>query len=140
MTDHSNIAPPEDPDADHMALISRCPLRAIRTDADHSRAVEVMTFVALIPEPRAGELMYRDALAAIIEHHVSSIYPEPEIDPARRLRSLLESRLVTQSEAAKGAGVSQSSISDILAGCRKLSRKVAGALGEYFAIDPAAFF
>ncbi|WZO95878.1 helix-turn-helix domain-containing protein [Isosphaeraceae bacterium EP7] len=136
----ATLASTDAPDADYIALVTRYPLRAIRTDADHARAVEVMTMVALTPDPRPGELMYRDALAAIIEHHESAIFPEPATDPARRLRSLLESRQVSQSDVAKATGVSQSSISDILAGRRKVSRKVAAAMGSYFAVDPAAFF
>ena len=55
------------------------------------------------------------------------------------LRSLIESKGVAQARVAADAGVAESTISEILAGKRKISQAVRKRLGAYFRVDPAIF-
>jgi transcriptional regulator with XRE-family HTH domain len=56
------------------------------------------------------------------------------------LRALLASRNLTPAELSASAKVGRSTISDLLSGRRRPSRKAAKALGAFFKVDPAAFY
>src|SRR5213078_2721888 len=55
------------------------------------------------------------------------------------LRWLIEDRGLTQAEVADGAGMSKSTISEILAGKRGLGTAHIRALGAFFRVDPGLF-
>jgi HTH-type transcriptional regulator / antitoxin HigA len=55
------------------------------------------------------------------------------------LRYLIESQQKTQREVAAGAGLADSTISEILAGKRKLSIKQIESLTRFFKVKPAVF-
>jgi HTH-type transcriptional regulator/antitoxin HigA len=55
------------------------------------------------------------------------------------LRYLVESRGVPQAWVAAGAGIVESTLSEILAGKRKLGVKDVTALAGYFKVDPGLF-
>ena len=55
------------------------------------------------------------------------------------LRFLLDARDVTQSQTALDTGISESTISEILAGKRKLNRGQIGKLARYFHVEPGVF-
>ena len=55
------------------------------------------------------------------------------------LRLLIEAKGVTQAQAAKEAGIAESTVSEVLAGKRKLNRTQIGKLGRYFHVGPGAF-
>lgn len=63
-----------------------------------------------------------------------------DVSPADMLRHLLEAKGVTQTEVAKGTGLSNATISHVLVGHRQPSRRVITALAAYFKVDPAVFF
>ena len=55
------------------------------------------------------------------------------------LRLLIEAKGVTQAQAAKEAGIAESTVSEVLAGKRKLNRTQIGKLTRYFHVGPGAF-
>lgn len=66
----------------YLDLIRAFPLRPIRTDADHDRAIAIVDALsdrrpAILPE----EHDYFIVLCLLIEHYESKIYPEPAPGP-----------------------------------------------------------
>ena len=55
------------------------------------------------------------------------------------LRFLIEQKGVTQTEAAIGARIAESTISEVLSGKRKLNRTQIGKLARYFNVEPGSF-
>jgi HTH-type transcriptional regulator/antitoxin HigA len=55
------------------------------------------------------------------------------------LRHLLEARGATQAAVARENGIAESTISEVLAGKRALSRAQIGKLARYFNVGPTAF-
>lgn len=82
-----------------------------------------------------GEEVYLDALSDLVatfedEHCVL----EPASD-ADMLRHLLDARGVTQSQLSREAGIAKSTISEVLAGRKPLSRPMIRKLADYFRVD-----
>ena len=55
------------------------------------------------------------------------------------LRLLIEAKEVSQAKVAKDTRIAESTISEVLAGKRKLNRAQIGKLARYFKVSPAAF-
>ncbi len=68
------------------------------------------------------------------EHH-----PMPPVSGVDMLRYLLETHNITQSTLASATGLAVSTISEILAGKRKLGLKHIAALAHFFGIRQAVF-
>ena len=66
--------------------------------------------------------------------------PIQEFSDADMLRFLLESKRISQTELARQSGVAESTISEILAQKRTLSRRHISALSRVFRVSPAVFF
>jgi len=68
------------------------------------------------------------------EHHLM-----PPVSGVDMLRYLLETHNVTQSSLASATGLAVSTISEILAGKRKLGLKHISELARFFGVKPAVF-
>jgi HTH-type transcriptional regulator/antitoxin HigA len=55
------------------------------------------------------------------------------------LEYFIETHVITQSDVAAGTGLAESTISEILAGKRKLSLKHIDALARFFKVKAAVF-
>ena len=58
---------------------------------------------------------------------------------AQLLRFLIDQNSVTQSDVASGAGIAESTVSEVLAGKRKLNRSQIAKLARYFHVEPGTF-
>lgn len=123
----------------YMELIHQFPLRPIRTDAELDAATRVIH--SLIDKDRLSraELDYLDVLDHLVETYEDKTVPINPVSDADMLRSLLDSHRVTQAEVAKGAGIAESTVSEVLSGKRKLNRTQIGKLARYFNVSPAVF-
>jgi HTH-type transcriptional regulator / antitoxin HigA len=65
--------------------------------------------------------------------------PMPHVTDAEILRHLLEARDITQARAAKEVGIAESTVSEVLAGHRRLTRTHIGKLASYFGVAPDVF-
>jgi HTH-type transcriptional regulator/antitoxin HigA len=90
------------------------------------------------PSLESDEQDYLEMLADLVERWDALRRPLPA-SPAEVLRHLMEARSLTQSEVASGAGVSQSTVSECLAGKRTLGRSPALKLAGFFGVGVAAF-
>src|SRR5438270_224710 len=123
----------------YLDLVRRFPLRPLRTDADLDAAVAVIDALIDRPALTAPEQDYLDVLSDLVEAYESATIPMRPVGDAELLRFLIEQKRVTQSAAAAGAGIAESTISEVLAGKRKLNRTQIAKLARYFHVEPGAF-
>jgi HTH-type transcriptional regulator/antitoxin HigA len=123
----------------YLELIRRFPLRPLRSDADLDAAVAVIDSLIDQPALTAPEQDYLDVLSDLVEDYESETIPMRPVGDAGLLRFLIEQKKVTQAETASGSGIAESTISEVLAGKRKLNRGQIAKLARYFHIEPGAF-
>lgn len=123
----------------YLELVRRFPLRPLRTDADLDAAVEVIDALIDRDALSAPEQDYLDVLSDLVEAYEDEHIPVKPVGDAEMLRFLIEAKGVTQAQAAKEAGVAESTVSEVLAGKRKLNRAQIGKFARYFRVGPGAF-
>jgi HTH-type transcriptional regulator / antitoxin HigA len=123
----------------YLTLVRRFPLRPLRSDADLDAAVAVIDVLLDRPTLTTPEQDYLDVLSDLIEAYEAATVPIRPVGDAELLRFLIEQKRVTQAEAASDAGIAESTISEVLAGKRKLNRTQIGKLARYFHVEPGAF-
>jgi HTH-type transcriptional regulator/antitoxin HigA len=119
-----------------MELVLAFPLASIKTEEQLAAAQEVVDRLLARRLDAGGEL-YLDALSDLVasyedDHHV--IAPASDAD---MLRHLMEAKGLTQAALSREAGISRSSVSEVLAGKKNFSRQMIRKLAERFAIEPA---
>lgn len=63
-----------------------------------------------------------------------------KLNDADMLSHLIDARGVTQATVARETRISESTISHILSGSRKLNRRHIEVFSKYFSVSPAVFF
>jgi len=122
----------------YMALIRRFPLRPIQSEAELDQATVVMN--SLLDRDRdPAEDDYLDVLSDLVERYEDKHYPIEDVSENEMVEFLIEQKGVTQAEAARGAGIAESTISEVLSGKRRLTRKQIEKLAAYFHVSPAVF-
>jgi HTH-type transcriptional regulator/antitoxin HigA len=117
-----------------------CPLRVIRSEQEYDHAIATINRLSDRGDGRTPEeTEYLIALAVFIEKYEDEHYPIPPASGAEMLRYLIEAREITQSDVAAGTGLTDSTISEILAGKRKLGVKHIERLAQFFKVK-ARFF
>lgn len=111
-------------------------LRVIRNDTDYERVVEIADALAEIDESHELYSMYELALE-LIEHWENEHVQIPDAEPREVLRFLIEQNNLKQKDLVEIA--SQTLISDILAGRRDISKRLAKLLADRFNVEVAAF-
>ena len=126
---------------DYLVLVQRFPLRPIRTERSHNRAMKLVRELAPAGEGTlsAGQQDYLDALAVLLEDYDRQHDSLSQLSGLDVLRSLLEARDMSVTELGKVIG-SQTNASLILAGKRGLSKAVMVKLGGFFNVAPTVFF
>ena len=123
----------------YLDLVRQFPLRPLRTDADLDAAIAVID--ALIDQTQllAAEQDYLDVLSDLVEAYEADAVPMRPVGDAELLRFLIEQKSVTQTGVASGAGIAESTISEVLAGKRKLNRTQIAKLARFFHVEPGVF-
>ena len=85
------------------------------------------------------ESEYLLALALFVERYERAHEPVPAATGVEMLAYLIETHGVKQGEVAAGTGLADSTISEILAGKRKMNVKHIEALAQFFKVEPAVF-
>ena len=75
---------------------------------------------------------YLDVLSDQVEAYEAGAVPIRPVGDADLLRFLIETRGTTQAAVAKEAGIAESTISEVLAGKRRLNRAQIGKLARHF--------
>ena len=123
----------------YLELVRRFPLRPLRTDADLDAAVAMIDSLIDQDTLSAPEQDYLDVLGDLVEAYEAEAVPIRPVSDADMLRFLIEQGGVTQAEVAKKARIAESTISEVLAGKRKLNRAQIGKLSRFFHVEPGAF-
>ncbi len=123
----------------YFELVRRFPLRPLRSAADLDAAIAVID--ELIDQPRLTrpEQDYLDVLSDLVEALETEKIPIRPVNDAELLHFLIEQKSVTQAAASTGAGIAPSTISEVLAGKRRLNRTQIAKLAQYFHVEPAIF-
>jgi HTH-type transcriptional regulator/antitoxin HigA len=123
----------------YLELIRRFPLRRLQSEADLDAAIRVVHDLIDQDALTPAEDDYLDVLSDLVEAYEEEHHPIGPVSDADMLGSLIESRGATQAAVAAGAGIAESTISEVLAGKRKLTRGQIGKLARYFKVDPGVF-
>lgn len=123
----------------YFELVSLFPLRPIRTEGELDIALRVIDMLVDLERRTKAEDDYLDVLSDLVIAYESVHYPDEPVSDADMLQSFLDDWSLTQSEVAKGAGIAESTVSEVLSGKRKLNRSQIGKLARYFHVDPGVF-
>ena len=123
----------------YLALIRELPLRPIRTEVELDRAITMVDALSDRETLTADEHDYLLVLSDLIEKYEDERYPIPVVSGISMLRYLIDSKGVTRAKVAVEAGIAESTLSEILAGKRKLGIKHVTILARYFKVDPGLF-
>jgi HTH-type transcriptional regulator/antitoxin HigA len=123
----------------YLALIQELPLRPIRTEAELDRAIAMVDALGDRETLAPDEHDYLLVLSGLIEKYEDERYPISAVSGVSMLRYLIQSRGVPQAKVAAEAGVAESTLSEILAGKRKLGIRHVTILVRYFKVDPGLF-
>ena len=122
-----------------MALIRRLPLRPVRSEAELDRAIAMVDALSDRKALAPDEHDYLLVLSGLIEDYEDEHHPIPAVSGVAMLRYLIESKGCAQARVAAEAGIAESTLSEVLAGKRKLGIKHITALARYFRVDPGLF-
>ena len=123
----------------YLNLVRQFPLRPLRTNADLDAAVAVIDGLLDRAKLAPPEQDYLDVLGDLVETYEAEAVPIPPIGDAELLRFLIEQKNVSQAQVASGARIAESTVSEVLAGKRKLNRSQIARLARYFHIEASAF-
>lgn len=123
----------------YLELVLAFPLRPIRTGKELDTATQVIHSLIDLDKLSGPEQDYLDVLTDLVETYEAEHYRDEPVSDAGMLEYLLEAKGVSQSAAAKGAGIAESTVSEVLSGKRTLNRKQIGKLAKYFGVGASAF-
>ena len=128
------------PEADtYMDLIRRFPLKPIKDDAEHERAVEMIGEL-MGRELDAGAGDYLDTLILLVNKYEDENHTPGGLDlsPREALKAIMNANNMSQAEMGKVIG-SESAVSMFLNGERELSKAHIKALVARFRVDAGLF-
>lgn len=119
----------------YLELVLAFPLASIRSDEHLAAAQKVMDRLLAKGDLDDGETMYLDALSDLVAAYEDVHHAIEPASDAKMLRHFLEAKGITQAQLSKETGLAKSSISEVLAGKKRLSRRMIRKLAEYFDVD-----
>ena len=124
----------------YLELVRECPLRIIHTESEYRHAIAMLDLLSdRGPERTTGETEYLLALAFFVEKYEKAHESMPAATGVEMLGYLIETHGVKQGDVAAGTGLADSTISEILAGKRKMNVKHIEAMSRFFKVEPAVF-
>jgi HTH-type transcriptional regulator/antitoxin HigA len=119
----------------YLKLVTAFPLASIKSDEQLHEAHKVMDHLLAQGELKGGEEMYLDALSDLVAAYENEHFAIEPASDAEMLRHLMEAHGVTQAQLGSDTAVPKSTISEILAGKKHLSRQVIRKFANYFRVD-----
>ncbi len=124
------------PTVEHSGAGDGFPLRPIRTEEELDRAIEVINELLDRDRLSDDEEDYLDVLGDLVEKYEKKHHPIAPVSDAEMLAFLIESSGRTQAEVAAESGIAESTISEVLAGKRRLNRRHIEALAARLPRQP----
>jgi len=119
----------------YLELVLAFPLASIRSDEHLAAAQKVMDRLLAKGDLDDGETMYLDALSDLVAAYEDVHHAIAPASDAEMLRHFLEAKGITQAQLSRETGLAKSSISEVLAGKKPLSRRMIRKLAEHFHVD-----
>lgn len=120
---------------DYLDLVLKFPLVSLKSEERFQEAQAVIDGLLAKRKLSGGEAMYLDALSDLVAAYEDTRYPIEPASDADMLRHLMEAKGVTQAQLHGDTGIAKSSISEVLAGRKPLSRQMLRKLAGYFQVD-----
>ena len=114
------------------------PLRSIKND-EHLAVASSVLDKLLSMDRDTGQDEYLDALTDLVESYEDEHIHIDAATPNEMLAHLIEARGITQATLARDSGISRSTVSEILGGKDRISKKIAIKLARFFSVSPALF-
>jgi HTH-type transcriptional regulator/antitoxin HigA len=122
----------------YFELVKEFPLTQIRDD-DHLEEAEAMLDRLLREEGDEGAQAYLDVLTDLVESYEEEHIRIPDASAEDVLRELMRLNGLSQTQLAKEVGISQSTLSAVLNGTRRLTAEQMVKLARFFHTSPAVF-
>lgn len=122
----------------YLRLVRMFPLVPITSKKHLTVAVDVINKL-LDKDRSSAEDAYLDVISDLVERYEDKVYPIEPLEDRDMLEHLLDSKGATQAELARGAGIAESTVSEVLHGKRKLTRKQIGKVADFFNVRPDLF-
>jgi HTH-type transcriptional regulator / antitoxin HigA len=123
----------------YLALVQFWPLRPLRSEAELDNATKVVNMLLDQERLDEGEQDYLDVLADLIERYEQERHPIAPCSDGALLAYLLELRSTRQNELARATGIAASTISEVLADKRQLTRAQIEKVAAHFDVAPGVF-
>jgi len=124
----------------YLELVRECPMRVIRSESEYGQAIAILDCLSHLENDRTADVTeYLLSLAVFVQKYEDEHHPMPPVLGVDMLRYLLETHNVTQSRLASATGLAVSTISEILAGKRKLALKHIPVLARFFGVQQGVF-
>ena len=120
---------------DYLELVIKFPLASLKSEGQFQTAQTVIDGLLAKGKLSVGEEMYLDALSDLVAAYEDAHYSIEPASDADMLRHLMEAKGITQAELHRDTGLAKSSISEVLAGRKPLSRQMIRKLADYFKVD-----
>jgi HTH-type transcriptional regulator / antitoxin HigA len=128
---------------DYLDLVRAFPLRTLRSDADHTEAVRILTRLLGRADGRLsdGERDYADVLGRLIDDYGDRKHPfgREKFTPLEMLRFLMRENGMKTEALGKVLG-NKTAASLVLNGKRELSKTHIRRLAARFKVGPGVFF
>ena len=119
----------------YLELVLAFPLAVIKSEEHLEAAQEVLDRLLAKDKLYDGEGMYLDALSDLVASYEDEHYAIAPASDADMLHHLMEAKSVTQRQVSQATGIAKSTISEVLAGKRKFSRRMIREFADYFRVD-----
>jgi HTH-type transcriptional regulator / antitoxin HigA len=123
----------------YLELIRKFPLRPIRSEKELDQAISVLDELVVKAKLTQAEDDYLDVLSDLVEQYETVHHPIPPLPDGEMLSFLIEMKDVSQTQVARGTGIANSTISEVLSGHRDLTRQQITKVAKYFHVDPGVF-
>jgi HTH-type transcriptional regulator / antitoxin HigA len=125
--------------AAYLDLIRSLPPRPIRSEKEYQAAQSVVDQLLDTPQPTQAQQDYLNVLGLLIAEYEKTLEPLPDISGVDLLKVLMQERGLRQKELVH-IFKTESIISAILHGQRKLTVEHIEKLAEYFNVSASVFF
>lgn len=119
----------------YLDLIVELPLASIRSQGQLDTAQAMIDDLLRRPPLDHGAQLYLDALSDLVASYEDTHFPIPTASDADMLRHLMDAKDVTQAQLHRRTGLPKSSISEVLAGKKPLTRAMIHVLADFFKVD-----
>lgn len=123
----------------YLELVKSFPLASIKSETHLVEARKVLDTLLARGELDQGSEIYLDALSDLVASYEDAHHAIEPASDADMLRHFLEAKEISQARLSRETGLAKSSISEVLAGKKPLSRQMIRKLAEYFQVDRTLF-